>query len=519
MMNELASDYSPRTSMITTSTSNSLPLTPTSTIELPSYATTLSGRNEEPVFPSAASYFELRPPSAQLRGNLISHHIIIGPRANIFTIPFPQPEELWLERDVQFQDWMTFMNFMIPHPTTVKSMIPCSSPEENNGHGDKNVDRGVGERVIIRELEDIPPFSRNDGGDIYVSQHSNDMRNMRIDAVIAEWNHDFFLLRNLEIVRRFESPNLEECSSHTAGDAHAATASVYQNLERHGQGENECAVNRLGHNLCSPVRGVNSNNSDSSRSGTYETNPRLERRLTKAAAKGLEKVLKWDQALMETMMEKIKEGEPAFHPSTSCKDKLFYNAVVRSNNSMVKYFMKNGADVNVRDVNGVPAIYRAVSRGDSAMVKILLESPVDVNACTPAGDTPIYRAVSRGDSAIVKMLLEKPINTNVKTASGDTPIYRAASRRDSAVVKLLLTRSPDIDVNQRAENGKTALYRSVSRGDYAVTKMLLDSGADIGQEVDGDLPLSKAASRRDTSMMKLLAKKQDERGFARHGSI
>lgn len=511
-MNELPPDCSPRAStFITTSTSNSPPLTPTSTIHLPSYATTLSGRNYEPTFDSAASYFELRPPPVRTYGHVVSFRIAVNLNSHLFNIPFPQPEELWLERDVQLQDWMTFINFMIPPREAVQEINATKSKDRGNLCLN-DINTGSNGEVFSGEHGKAAGTVGASWQGQPIVQQTNGMHNMRVDCVVREWNENFFLPRGLEIIREVESPIFahESCgdgleSLHISeSDGHCA--------ERPRLVEDICPMAKKKPGLSQIGRSSRSAMVDKPYSTMPMSNPR---KLTNVASKGLEKVIKWDQALIE----KIMDRDPQCPPSTPCKDVSFYQAVSKGDKSMVKKLIDDGANLNVKDANGMPALFRAVSRGDSSIVKLLVDTPIDANACNAAGETPIYRAVLRGDSTIVKLLLTLPVDTNAKTASGDAPIYRAASRGDSTVVKLLLSKSPSIDVNARAENGKTALYRSVARGDSTIVKLLLASGADINQTVDGDLPISKATSRGNSTMVKMLSKKQEERDSLRQGPV
>lgn len=498
-MNELPPEYSPRAStFITTSTSNSPPLTPTSTVELPSYATTLSGRNEEPIFTTAAPYFELRPPPARQYDQLVSFRMTVGPDSHSFNVPFPQPEELWLERDVQLQDWMTFINFMVPpHDAALVSENKDSrNPGQSSIQSRSNAELSGGGNG-----KSASP-SHNSGQGSLASELVQRMHNVRVDSVIREWNEDFFLPRGLQIIREVEFPQSEQdilregLESLVVSNSDACGAQGLTSAEMGCPRAMKKAQLKQTHEI------LNSSIANNPSRG----NPKLERKLSKVASKGLEKVIKWDQALLEKLMDR----DAQFAPSTPDKDISFYQAVSRGDKSMTKRLLQDGVNLDIKDTNGVSALLRAVLRGDSSMVKLLLETSINPNACNTMGESPIYRAVLRGDSTIVKLLLALPIDTNAKTISGDTPIYRAASRGDSTIVKLLLKHSPGIDVNATAKDGKTALYRAVARGDSTIVKLLLENGADVSQTVKGELPISKATSRGNHTMAKMLSKKQEE---------
>lgn len=408
---------------------------------------------------------------------------------------------------------MTFINFMIPPETTRAGSMNKVDVQDVPRHDSTHIRSE--EEIANAEHGKFPSIHGSTRQGQCLSQQTRSMHINRVDFVIKEWNEDFFFPRGLEIIRDAECPTPESCSagdrleSMTISDADGGIAQGYMPAEI------GCPRARKKVLVSSPDQNSSSATLSNLRETVPTSNPKLEHKFAKAASKGIGKVIKWDQALLE----KIKDRDPQFSSSTPETEILFYQSVSRGDKSMIKQLLKDGVSPNVKDINGTSALFRAVSRGDSSAVKLLLDAPVDVDAPNATGETPIYRAVQRGDSSIVKLLLALPIDTNAKTASGDTPIYRAASRGDSTVVSLLLRHSPSIDVNARAANGKTALYRSVARGDSTIVQLLLRSGADIGQAVDGDLPISKATSRGNHTLAKMLSKKQGEQNATPHGLV
>ena len=122
---------------------------------------------ESTPFSSAAAYFEERQPTLQPYDEVLTHHMVITPSSTPESIPFPP--HAWLSRDIKYQDFATFLNYLLPHhlanPSTLadkKEQGPTKKPE-------------VQEPVPDTERQAI------------------------IDAVVAEWNEGFFTPRGLRI--------------------------------------------------------------------------------------------------------------------------------------------------------------------------------------------------------------------------------------------------------------------------------------------------------------------------------
>src|SRR5689334_18532948 len=98
----------------------------------------------------------------------------------------------------------------------------------------------------------------------------------------------------------------------------------------------------------------------------------------------------------------------------------------------------------------------AAKRGDRDSVRALLKDAADVNAAQGDGMTALHWAAVKGDSELAQLLLYA--GANVKSATrigGYTPLFMAAENGQSAVVDLLL--KAKADPKQTAMNGFTPL--------------------------------------------------------------
>ena len=128
----------------------------------------------------ASAYFEERSygqcPALQRAGlhlDQIDHIITFTPETAREDIGFPHPAELYLNRDVTYEDWATLADFLIP-PSEFPP--PKKTEKAKNGRKEKTKSSSrIGD-----------PNSRQ-----------------RIEAVIAQWNEDFFGPRRIRVLADF----------------------------------------------------------------------------------------------------------------------------------------------------------------------------------------------------------------------------------------------------------------------------------------------------------------------------
>ncbi len=135
--------------------------------------------SEESHLSSAATYFDDRHPHLQnsYTGlNLIEHNVMIGPETTKEDVHYPLPIETYIDRDVTSLDWSTYVNYLFPAQ-----------------------DEPVNEKP--RREKDSRPRSFGD--------EDTSERRKQIQAVVTEWNENFFNPRlihiNVDFIRRRSS--------------------------------------------------------------------------------------------------------------------------------------------------------------------------------------------------------------------------------------------------------------------------------------------------------------------------
>ncbi len=93
---------------------------------------------------------------------------------------------------------------------------------------------------------------------------------------------------------------------------------------------------------------------------------------------------------------------------------------------MMQFLIEKGADVTVRDTEGVAPLDEAVWQGSLDAVAILLAHGARLNEMEPkTGATPINEAAYRGHAAIVKYLLQFRPDVETPDKRGATPLENA----------------------------------------------------------------------------------------------
>ena len=163
------------------------------------------------------------------------------------------------------------------------------------------------------------------------------------------------------------------------------------------------------------------------------------------------------------------------------KDNYLLEAIVTNESRHVERALAVGANANVKDEQGNPALIVAIawSDGDTEIIRLLLEKGADVNAKeSTIGATALSFASSDGHPEIVRLLLENGADMNAKdNVTGYTALIEATSNNEIEVVRLLLENGADI--NAKDLRGMTALMMASIKGNAEIVRLLLEYGADV----------------------------------------
>jgi|GEM_PF-3425334 len=173
-------------------------------------------------------------------------------------------------------------------------------------------------------------------------------------------------------------------------------------------------------------------------------------------------------------------------------------AVTQYDVNKVKQLLEQGADVNFKDEEALPAIFYSITSHQIEMTRLLLDNSADPNIIINGlGETP-YRLILRTkcteDNEIVKFLEENSEKYNIQVMDIEPSVFfKAVEAGNIPETKRLLIEHPTIiDIRDR-KNCDTALHIAARKFNEEMVKLLVEHGAsiDLKNEYD-DTPLGDA---------------------------
>jgi ankyrin repeat protein len=157
------------------------------------------------------------------------------------------------------------------------------------------------------------------------------------------------------------------------------------------------------------------------------------------------------------------------------------DAVMRGDAAAVRTLLRQGADVNAPEGDGMSPLHLAAERGDGDLAALLLASGANPRAETRIGRyTPLHVAARGGHATVVRALLDSVsrIDVNALTGTGAAPLHFAAASGSAATVTALVEHGADVNVRE-TQWGQTPLMFAAAAGRTAAVKVLLARGADV----------------------------------------
>jgi len=215
--------------------------------------------------------------------------------------------------------------------------------------------------------------------------------------------------------------------------------------------------------------------------------------------------------------------------------------------SQVCYLMQHGADVNLKDSNGMTALHCAANNENLQIIEelLLLKYNADINAVCAQGQTPLHVAIRKRSISVTKLLLEKGVKQiladnenltplhlavqlnyhdilglllqykdaiNIKGGQKEhTPLHMAVCAQNTDVVNMLLDHGVDLSLKDR--DNMTVLHNAVLLNNYEIIKKLLQYKAEVNA-IGGrneESPLHMAVCRRNTDVVKMLLEHKEHR--------
>jgi len=147
------------------------------------------------------------------------------------------------------------------------------------------------------------------------------------------------------------------------------------------------------------------------------------------------------------------------------------------------------------------AYWHAVHMDDAATLRVLLERGADPNMTDPSGEPALAVALREGDGAVRELLLKQPkLDCARQNAHGETALMLAAYRSDRRTVERLLACHAPVD-----QPGWTALHYAADVGALEIVTLLLSRGGRVeARSPNGTTPLMMAARNNHSKVVRLL---------------
>ena len=170
------------------------------------------------------------------------------------------------------------------------------------------------------------------------------------------------------------------------------------------------------------------------------------------------------------------------------RDPAIINAAVQGNREAVERLIRGGANVGVRDQNGLTPLMHAAIYGYDDVVAVLLEAGAAVDVTCRKGCTALTYASHAGSVEAVRHLVTHGADLEHRSCVGDTPLYACACGSC-----------------HRSEDGVDWSDPDEPCTHHRVAAELINRGADANAaSADGSTPLTVAVSHRRADLVQLL---------------
>ena len=153
------------------------------------------------------------------------------------------------------------------------------------------------------------------------------------------------------------------------------------------------------------------------------------------------------------------------------------DAAMKGDADMVRALVRQGADVNAAQTDGMTALHWAALNGDVKTMDILLVAGATTESLTRVGAyTALHLASSRGHAPAVARLLAAGSKPKALTSTGAQAIHLAAQAGSADAVRFLIDKGADPNARDNT-HGRTPLVFAASQNRIETMRMLIEKGA------------------------------------------
>ena len=156
------------------------------------------------------------------------------------------------------------------------------------------------------------------------------------------------------------------------------------------------------------------------------------------------------------------------------------DAAMRDDLGTIQALLRQGADVNAAQGDGMTALHWAAEHGALDIAQMLIYAGGSVEAVTRIGAyTPLHLASKAGNASMIRVLIDAGSDPAQGTASaGATPLHFAAASGNAEAISALLDYGVEVDARE-TKAGQTPLIFAASIGRIEAINALVEGGADL----------------------------------------
>jgi ankyrin repeat protein len=154
------------------------------------------------------------------------------------------------------------------------------------------------------------------------------------------------------------------------------------------------------------------------------------------------------------------------------------DAVKSGDAQAVRSLLKQRANVNATEADGMTALHWAVRANDMDTVQLLLRSGANAKTANRYGVTPLTLAATNGNAAAIEALIKAGADPNSALPEGETALMTASRTGKPDAVKALLAHGAKVNTKENWQD-QTALMFAAAENNAAAVKLLVEAGADM----------------------------------------
>ncbi len=145
----------------------------------------------------------------------------------------------------------------------------------------------------------------------------------------------------------------------------------------------------------------------------------------------------------------------------------------------LRALLRDGADVNASQGDGMTALHWAAYGGQLEMIEVLVYAGANLEAVTRVADyTPLMVATRTGHGDAAVLLLDAGADPRAATVTGVTPLHFAAGAGQTQAVEALIAAGAEVDARE-SKMGQTPLIFAANEGRTEAIRVLVEAGADV----------------------------------------